>query len=81
MAELERLTIKSSVIEEYVLKDMCTFGRDGEPTDESGCSEICDENHLDCERCPIQKAFNRLAEYENTGLSPDEVWRLKGCER
>lgn len=77
MAECERLTVESDTTSGYVLRDMCTWGRDGKPTDESGCLDICFECQLDCDNCPIQKAFNRLAEYENTGLSPEEIRELK----
>jgi len=70
----DRLTMDSSVVENgYTLKDLCTFGRDGEPTDELGCEENCENCDFNCYECPIQEAFNRLAEYENTGLSPDEI--------
>lgn len=77
MAESERLTVESSVIAGYVVRDMCSYGRDREPTDELSCEEICDLYHQDCDSCPIQNAFNRLAEYENTGLSPQEIIELK----
>lgn len=73
----ERLTTDDSVVDGYTLKGLCTFGRDGEPTDEMGCAEFCEFNEKDCYRCPIQEASNRLAEYENTGLSPAEIKKLK----
>ncbi len=78
MNSKERLTMDSSVVENgYTLKGLCTFGRDGEPTDELGCAEFCDECASNCYECPIQEAFNRLAEYENTGLSPAEIEEVK----
>lgn len=80
MAECERLTVESDTTSGYVLRDMCTWGRDGQPTDEIGCPDICAECREGCECCPIQKAFNRLAEYENTGLSPEEIRELKECD-
>ena len=36
------------------------------------CADICD-NESDCGTCPIIAAFVRLAAYEDTGLSPEEV--------
>ena len=81
MKDYERLTVKSEIFEDnnYVLKGLCTFGRDGIPDDETGCKDYCEEKKggYDCETCVIQMAFNRLAEYENTGLSPEEVQKLK----
>ncbi|MGN0589832.1 MAG: hypothetical protein ACI4KO_09865 [Ruminiclostridium sp.] len=76
MTDSERLTVESTTTG-YTLRDMCTYGRDGEPTDEFGCEEICDLCLHNCDNCPIQKAFDRLAEYENTGLSPEEIMELK----
>lgn len=40
------------------------------------CKEICDK-YSGCDKCPIDKAINRLAEYEDTGLSPEEIQRMK----
>ena len=43
------------------------------------CPEICDDvedkygNVECCGNCPIQKAFDRLAAYEDTNLMPDEI--------
>lgn len=77
MSAFERLTTKSYIVDGYILKCMCTFGRDGEADDESGCPELCLECGADCNKCGVQTAFNRLAEYENTGLSPQEIQELK----
>lgn len=62
----KRLTMKSTVNNGYVLKGMCTFGRDGEPTDELGCSELCETCDHNCDKCPIQEGIDRLAYYENS---------------
>ena len=41
------------------------------------CKEVCIKQGDDgCTNCPNKKAFDRLAAYEDTGLSPDEVERL-----
>ena len=72
----DRLTMETNVLDGYTLKCMCTFGRDMLADDELGCGEYCEECKEDCNKCGIQEAFNRLAEYENTGLSPEEVMEL-----
>lgn len=48
---VERLTVKHSGIKE--LKGFVNVS----------CDEIC-KNHI-CEKCPVQKAIDKLAEYEN----------------
>ena len=68
---MERLTVKSEIDDnQYVLRCLCSFGRDGIPDDEDACDEICDH---DCDNCGIMRAFNRLAAYENTNLAPEEI--------
>ena len=38
------------------------------------CKEVCIKQGDDgCTNCPIKKAFDRLAAYEDTGLEPGEV--------
>lgn len=66
---MDRLTVKSNFVGDgaYSVKSLCAFNPDGTVTDELGCDEICTHT---CEVCTIQKAFNRLGEYENIGLSP-----------
>ena len=46
--------------------------------DNSLCKEVCDEHadHIGCPGCPIGKAIDRLAEYENIGKSPEEISAL-----
>ena len=75
---MERLTIKSSIVDgHYVLKCMCSVGRDEVIDDESGCAEYLELCNNDCENCKMQEAFDRLAAYEDTGLTPEEVLTLK----
>ena len=83
MKENEKLTIKSEIlgIDNYVLKGLCTFGRDGVPDDELGCEEYCTMVGHNCEACSIQVVINRLGEYENTGLSPGEIENLKAAAK
>ncbi len=44
---------------------MCSLNRYGEVDDVDGCIEYCATIRGDCEKCVIQKCFNRLAAYEN----------------
>lgn len=75
---MERLIIKSEQYEShYVLKCNCTIGVDGKVDSEYGCIEYCELHGGDCEDCKIQQAFDRLAAYENTGLTPEEIVALK----
>ena len=38
------------------------------------CREVCERQGDDgCKTCPIAKAFDRLAAYEETGLEPEEI--------
>lgn len=39
------------------------------------CKEVC-ENQDGCEKCPIAEAFDRLAAYEDTGMTPEEITGL-----
>ena len=41
------------------------------------CSTTC-QKQTDCDDCPIQEAFARLRQYEQTGLNPEEIAELKG---
>ena len=40
------------------------------------CSTIC-QDQKDCDDCPIQEAFARLRQYEQTGLTPEQIMELK----
>jgi len=37
--------------------------------------------HVENRTCPYLEALDRLCEYEDTGLSPEEVWKLKANKR
>ena len=42
------------------------------------CREVCERQGDDgCKACPIAKAFDCLAAYEDTGLEPEEIEQLK----
>lgn len=77
MKDEEKLMIKSDIVDGYIPKECCTFDISGEADDEFSCCDICEECHNDCDNCCIQKAFNRLAEYEKTGLLPEEIKQMK----
>lgn len=53
--------------ETAALRECCTFDResDTEPDDCISCREMCEEKDGKCSECPIQKAFNKLAEHED----------------
>lgn len=42
------------------------------------CREVCQmQEDKGCEDCPIAKAFDRLASYEDTGLEPEEIAKIR----
>ena len=42
------------------------------------CRQVCEEQGENgCKGCPIALAFNRLAAYEDTGLTPEEVQQMR----
>ena len=42
------------------------------------CWEVCKRQGDDgCKICPIAKAFDRLAAYEDTGLEPEEIAKIR----
>lgn len=72
---MERLTINFDG--NYVPKRMCTINRFGEADDCDNCPGNDGNCEGDCNCCPVQECFNKLAEYENTGLSPAEIIDMK----
>lgn len=40
------------------------------------CSTTC-QDQKDCDDCPIQEAFARLRQYEQTELTPEQIMELK----
>lgn len=76
---LDRLTIKSELIDgHYTLICMSIFGMGGVHGKDDGdyCYEYCSGDGK-CEECGIQEAFDRLAAYEDTGLTPEEIIALR----
>ena len=39
------------------------------------CSTTC-QKQTDCDDCPIQEAFSRLRQYEQTELTPEQIQKL-----
>ena len=51
-------------------------------SDNLECREVCErQGENGCIECPIAKAFDRLAAYENTGLEPEEIEPLCDMDR
>lgn len=49
-----------------------------EIADNLECREVCErQGDAGCKTCPIAKALDRLAAYEDTGLEPEEITELK----
>jgi len=80
---MNRLTIQYN--EEWVPRESCTIDRHGGADDCEICGEICEKQEVSCKECHIQKCFERLAAYEDTGLEPNQIIEmdklyLKKCE-
>ena len=87
---MDRLTVKSATCQgRYNLRCMCGMGGgtglDVELLRLCTCADYCDKSD-NCARCGIQQAFNRLAAYEDTGLTPEQIndlikeealWKIK----
>lgn len=70
--EYKRLTTISEITDNPTLKALC------ESCAEMSCSELCElQEDNNCMGCPLQEAFSRLAAYEDSGLSPEEVQALQ----
>ena len=47
-------------------------------TDNLECRQVCEEQEENgCKGCPIALAVDRLAAYEDTGLTPEEVQQMR----
>lgn len=80
MKTMDRLTIKIPYENDnYTLMKLCSF-RNGEIYNIDGCEDRCEQHANsgeDCTNCDVQIAFNRLAAYEDTGLTPEEINAMK----
>lgn len=72
---MEKMMIDCEYFEEprYVPKNLCTIDSHGEVDDVITCAEQCESLDIDCSKCAIQKCFERLAEYEEIGLTPEQI--------
>lgn len=72
---MERLSIEYAG--QFMPKEMCSIDRFGGADDCFTCGELC-EKYIEkgCTECPVQKVFERLAEYEDSGLTPDQIKEL-----
>lgn len=69
---MERLTIEYNG--QYVPKKLCAINRFGEVDSCILCAEYCDScNDCKDKECAIQACFNKLAQYENTGVTPEKL--------
>lgn len=68
---MERLTYDFCVNENHCWQ---VHGADNEL-----CQDVCKEHEeAGCKCCPIGKAIDRLAAYEDTGLEPEEIKKMRG---
>ncbi len=72
---VKKLTIDCGYEEEpvYVPKELCGIDRFGEVVDADSCKECCENEAGDCHDCAIQRCFKMLHEYEDTGLTPEQI--------
>ncbi len=71
---MEKLMIEDGYFEgSYMPKALCSIGRDGKVDDCDTCSDHCMTKDGACTDCAINECFKRLAEYEETGLTPQQM--------
>lgn len=79
---MDRLTDVFGRDNNPVLKCLCEYEMDGSICDTSVCSDYCKQfcknsSVADCDKCGIQQAIDRLTAYEDTGLTPEEIIKMK----
>ena len=72
---MERLTEMHGGM--MVPRKACTFDREGGADDCKECAEICEDEGGVCRTCILQECLTRLGEYEDTGLTPEQIMELK----
>ena len=60
-----------------VPRKACTFDREGGADDCKECTEICEDEGGVCRTCILQECLTRLRGYEDTGLTPEQIRKLK----
>lgn len=78
---MDRLTIE--YCGGYVPRELCSIDRLGGADDCDLCFEYCKalenaDEGVDCTGCVIDRCFNRLGAYEDTGLTPEQIKELDG---
>ena len=75
---VKKLTIDCGYEEEpvYVPKELCGIDRFGEVVDADSCKECFENEAVDCHDCAIQRCFKMLHEYEDTGLTPEQIGEI-----
>lgn len=74
MTDKDKMMIKDEYAKDgYMPKELCSIGRDGKVDDCDTCPEYCKDVAGICSDCAINMCFKRLAEYEKTGLSPQQL--------
>lgn len=71
---MDRLTIEFNG--GYVPQELCVTDQSGKINDCELCFENCNpfaDGTVGCKGCAIDKCFNRLGAYEDTGLTPEQV--------
>ena len=71
---MERLTAMHGGM--MVPRKECTFDREGGADDCKECTEICEDAGGVCRTCSLQECLKRLGEYEDTGLTPEQIMEL-----
>ena len=73
---MDRMTISAGIDGNYVPGNMCFFGMEGLVDECDSCMEYCEKMEGECDGCAIQECFNRLATYEDTGLTPGKIQKM-----
>lgn len=60
----------------YLPKEACSIDQTGKADDADSCKECCENAAGDCRNCAVQKCFKRLAEYEDIGLTPEQIGEI-----
>lgn len=71
---MERLTVDFGG--QWVPEGLCTMDRDGNPENCDRCPGSNGNCDGDCDECPVQACFDRLAAYEDTGITPEQVHEM-----
>ena len=73
---MDRMTISAGIDGNYVPGNMCFFGMEGLVDECDSCMEYCEKMEGECDGCAIQECFNRLATYEDTGLTSEKIQKM-----